>query len=78
MYALLTRLERSAVTLREASTFVVSLIVAEVFYKFHSFSLECVAFLATWTAMSALIDLGARLLRKRTSAPHDGNESTIA
>ncbi len=25
-----------------------SLVVAELFYKFGSFSLECVAFLATW------------------------------
>lgn len=37
-----------------------ALLVAEVFYKFHSFSLECLAFLGTWAAfdymLSRLID----------------------
>jgi hypothetical protein len=64
MYALVTRRESSAVTLREALTFAASFVIAEAFYKFHSFTLECLAFLATWTVMSALIDLGGRLFRK--------------
>lgn len=25
-----------------------SMVIAEVFYKFHSFTLECLAFLGTW------------------------------
>ena len=28
-----------------------ALLVAELFYKFHSFTLECVAFIATWLAL---------------------------
>ncbi|KYF52552.1 hypothetical protein BE04_11250 [Sorangium cellulosum] len=32
-----------------------ALVVAEVFYKFHSFSLECLAFLATWFAFSWIV-----------------------
>ena len=28
--------------------------IAEVFYKFHSFTLECAAFLATWAALDAV------------------------
>jgi hypothetical protein len=64
MYALLRHREGPAVTVREASTFTASLVLAEAFYKFHSFSLECVAFLATWAALSGLIDLGGRLLLK--------------
>lgn len=39
---------------REAPTCLAALVVAEVFYKFHSFTLECVAFLATWLAFSWL------------------------
>jgi hypothetical protein len=35
--------------------------VAEVFYKFHSFSLECLAFLATWAARRGAAELGGRL-----------------
>lgn len=64
MYALVSRLDSSAVTLREASTLAVSLVLAELFYKFHSFSLECAAFLVTWTAMSALVDLAVRLVKR--------------
>lgn len=30
-------------------------VIAEVFYKFHSFSLECAAFLLTWFALDALV-----------------------
>lgn len=32
----------------EAPSLGISLVVAEMFYRFHSFTLECVAFLATW------------------------------
>lgn len=38
-------------TLAQAGTGVVSLVLAEAFYKFHSFSLECLAFLATWAIL---------------------------
>lgn len=37
--------------LRQGLTLAASLGVAEVFYHFHSFSLECLAFLATWKAL---------------------------
>ncbi|MCW5941712.1 MAG: hypothetical protein KIS66_05745 [Fimbriimonadaceae bacterium] len=42
-------------TLAQAGTGVVSLALAETVYKFHSFSLECLAFLATWAALFALV-----------------------
>ena len=41
--------------------FIPSLVIAEMFYKFHSFSWECLAFLATWGALSGLVDFGTRL-----------------
>jgi hypothetical protein len=31
-----------------------ALVVAELFYRFHSFTLECVAFLATWWVFGAV------------------------
>ena len=34
-----------------------SFIIAEVFYMFHSFTLECLAFLATWSILDGLINL---------------------
>jgi hypothetical protein len=39
----------------EIPAFAVSLAIAELFYKFHSFSLECLAFLATWCALGGLL-----------------------
>jgi hypothetical protein len=42
---------------REGPPGVAALIVAELFYKFHSFALECLAFLATWYVFSAVYGL---------------------
>ena len=36
----------------EAPALVAALVVAETFYKFGSFTLECVAFLGTWFVLS--------------------------
>ena len=35
----------------------VALVCAELFYKFHSFILECAAFLVTWFVLDALSSL---------------------
>jgi hypothetical protein len=41
----------NATMIIDATTLAASLTVAEVFYKFHSFTLEALAFLATWYAL---------------------------
>lgn len=38
-------------------------LLAELFYKFHSFTLECAAFLLTWLVLDVLFDTLARRLR---------------
>lgn len=38
-----------------------SLLIAELFYKFHSFTLECLAFLGTWYA----VDVGVKAFAKK-------------
>ena len=43
---------------------VLAFLVAEVFYKFHSFALECGAFLLTWLVIDLVIDRVAALLRR--------------
>ena len=40
-----------------------SLVIAELFYKFHSFTLEAMAFLGTWYAVDRAINLVRRLLK---------------
>lgn len=39
---------------REAIPFGLSLVIAELFYKFHSFTLEVAGFLVTWFVLDAL------------------------
>ena len=36
---------------QEAPAFFFAFLIAEFFYKFHSFTLVCAAFLATWYAL---------------------------
>lgn len=49
----------------EAPTLLISLVVAEVFFKFGSFTLEAVAMLATWWLLSSI---ARRLVGRRGDA----------
>ena len=59
MYTMIQSLQTRRLLAEQAVVMGVSLIIAELFYKFHSFTLECVAFLATWY----VLDRSAHLLR---------------
>jgi hypothetical protein len=54
MYSYVKNVGVPTFLVREAPAFGVSFIIAELFYKFGSFSLECLAFLATWYVLSWL------------------------
>jgi hypothetical protein len=47
---------------KEAVPFLVAFGIAEFFYKFKSFALECLAFLVTWFVLSYLQSLATRWL----------------
>ena len=48
-----------------------SLFIAELFYKFHSFLLETVAFLATWFVIDFAFRIAVFNFRKwRSATPH--------
>lgn len=49
----------------QAPAFIGALVLAELFYKLGSFTLECVAFLATWYALEFASSVPARLGRRR-------------
>ena len=53
--------------------FVPALVVTEMFYKFHSFSLECMAFLGTWLLFDVLAEaiIGAAKVKELPTAPSD-------
>ncbi len=47
----------------------VAFTIAELFYKFHSFTLECGAFLVTWRVLDMAFQfVGGRLRPRATSA----------
>ena len=66
MYSLFRQNESPGHLAREVPTAGAALVIAEVFYKFHSFSLECLAFLATWFALSWLAHTAVPMPSKTT------------
>lgn len=52
MFSYVKQVGLSTALSQEAPAFLVSFVIAEVFYKFHSFTLECAAFLVTWYVLS--------------------------
>ena len=48
MYALARTLRTRQLIMGQVPAIGSSLLIAEFFYKFHSFTLECLAFLVTW------------------------------
>ena len=52
MYQLIHSLTTSELFKRQLPPFLVAFAIAEFFYKFHSFALECAAFLVTWYGLS--------------------------
>ena len=52
MYTILKNFRSREVQLAEIPSFIISFIVAELFYKLHSFTLETICFLATWFVLS--------------------------
>ena len=63
MYTLITALPLRSLLIEQAPAFGLSLILAELFYKFHSFTLETMAFLVTWLAADGVISFVRRLRR---------------
>ncbi|MBM3646357.1 MAG: hypothetical protein FJX11_01065 [Alphaproteobacteria bacterium] len=57
MFSLIKDLGLRVAAKQEAVPFLVAFAVAEFFFKFKSFALECVAFLAVWFVLSYLQSL---------------------
>jgi hypothetical protein len=68
MFTLLRRCSAADLAFVQAPSFLAALVVAELFYKFHSFLLETGAFLASWFALDAAMTAVASLLRHRGGA----------
>jgi hypothetical protein len=55
MFTLLKSLRSPRAFLSEPVSFIAALVIAELFYKFHSFLLETGAFLLTWFVLGAAV-----------------------
>ena len=66
MYTLIKRISYSELVLEQLPVLTVSLLIAELFYKFHSFIFECVAFLATWYVLDATVKFFRGLTRNNS------------
>jgi hypothetical protein len=70
MYTLFRNVPLRSLLITQAPALLISFLIAEFFYKFHSFTLECLTFLATWFVVDALATGLQNLLAKRQeSAP---------
>jgi hypothetical protein len=52
MFSLIRDLGFQAAAKQEAVPFLIAFVIAEMFFKFKSFALECLAFLAVWALLS--------------------------
>ena len=48
MHTLIKSITTRELVTEQLPALAISVVIAEMFYKFHSFTLECFAFLATW------------------------------
>lgn len=72
MYTLIRMLPLGRIFSEQLPVLLLAWLIAELFYKFHSFSLECAAFLATWYGFDALVQWAKRWLPAARDA--DGPE----
>ena len=63
MFTLIRSIPTQQLLLEQVPAFTVSFVIAELFYKFHSFTLECIAFLLTWYVLDAAISFLKNLLK---------------
>jgi hypothetical protein len=68
MFTLLRGLPLRRLLAEQLPTLAAAWLMAELFYKFHSFSLECAAFLATWFVFDALVQGFKRVLAPAANA----------
>lgn len=62
MYTLMRSVTLRQLLMEQAPALFSAFVIAELFYKFHSFTLECMAFLATWYITDFIIHfVGTRI-----------------
>jgi hypothetical protein len=65
MYSLVRILPVARLLREQVPAFLLAFVIAELFYKFHSFTLETLAFLATWGVIDAVIQVVRHVIAGR-------------
>lgn len=65
MFTLIRMLPAQRLLGEQLPALAISFALAEAFYKFHSFALECAAFLATWFVVDATVQLARRVWARK-------------
>jgi hypothetical protein len=73
MFTLFRSLSLKQGLTQQLPALLMSLCLAEFFYKFHSFLLECGAFLATWFALDAIIQGVIRITNPKSVSEPRGS-----
>ena len=75
MYTLARTLGLKQFLLQQMPMLTISFVIAEIFYKFGSFALECLAFLATWVVLDILANLLTSVLGNTPGHRKTGSEN---
>jgi hypothetical protein len=62
MFTLISSLTLRRLLIEQAPILALSFIIAELFYKFHSFTLETGAFLVTWGVLDFIVQFAIKRL----------------
>jgi hypothetical protein len=68
VYSLIRALPLRRLVLEQGPALALSLVIAEMFYKFHSFLLETGAFLVTWLVLDFVIQTCLRVAQRRATS----------
>ena len=68
MYTLIKSVPLSKLLVMQTPVLIISLLIAETFYKLHSFLLESIAFLATWFVIDLVVSLVSNQWQSRTTS----------
>lgn len=67
MYTLIRNASLGVLLSTQAPSFLISFVVAEMFFKWKSFALECLGFLALWFVLDAVFSAVRAVWLKRKS-----------
>lgn len=75
MYSLIHSYPLRTVLIEHVPTLGIAIVIAEVFYKFHSFTLECLAFLGTWYLLDGFLHMILRAINRKSNLPNGSSKS---